>query len=504
MIRTGSATLALVLLAACAGDTAPVPPSDPAPPALAPVTAQALEALAAAPGLPIAPEGLDNIAAGDPPPTDDEAREAVRGLTGFAANASAADQELAMADLVALGDRLVVAAYEVALDRSLSPGQRLAAVDALAALASEPALEVLFRVQRDATDAPYLRARSAWRIGELGLEETVPQLTLRLKYEIDPEAILWLTWALARLGSLAGYAGVVEMLESWDLTEAQRATIAAHAAELEEPYGVGTPHELLALWNAPPSEVHWAERGQAYDRAVLLWIERLEEYDLRVIDEARFLLPRLDQRGADLLAETLRDEGLYRRIHAAQCLGRMDGRALHRLDDVLAACHRPDTAERALEALAGIGGERARQAIEDRLAPHRPAELRITAAYALGDLGDREAIPALEGAWPTPGERGARELEQALAVALAELGQEAAMLPRLARDLTDPALSPVPSRDGVVAWLESIAETDPWAAAQLREMPPIGQDTTPLDVFWRTLATAPEFAERVARLGEAP
>ena len=148
--------------------------------------------------------------------------------------------------------------------------------------------------------------------------------------------------------------------------------------------------------------------------------------------------------------------------------------------------------------MAGIGGDRARRALEEHLAPWRPVELRITAAQALATLGDPAAVPALDAAWPGPDERGARELEQALAVALAKLGQARRMLPRLAADLTDPALSPIPSREGLVAWLEELADDDPWARARLAAIPPIGQDATPLDAFWEAFAADESFRSRVA------
>ena len=501
-MRCASIALALGLTACSpASNDGPDAPTDPAPPALAPVAERAMATLGDFDGFSIAAEGLDDIPAGDPPSTDDEARDAVRGLTEYAASVSGRDRELAMADLVALGDRAVIPAYEVAVDRELSPVQRMTAVDLLVELDSEASIESLFRAQRDCTNFPdsaYVRARAAWRLGELAREETVPQLTLRLKYETDPEAIVWLTWALARMGSLAGYAGVVEMVDTWNLSEELRATIAQHASELGERYGAATPHALLELWNEPGEDFPWAERGDAYDLAIWNWVERLEEYDLRVIDEARFLLPRLDRHGADLLADCLVDEGLYRRIHAAQCIGRMDGRARHRIGDVIAALNRPDIAERALEALAGIGGEEARLALENRLLAHRPPEIRITAAFALGALGDPASIQALEAAWPAPDTLGAREIEQAIAIALAKLGRHDEMLPRLAADLVDPALSSVPTREGILAWLTAHRDDDPWAAEQLDAMPPIGQDTTPLDAFWKELGVSSELAGRAS------
>jgi hypothetical protein len=72
------------------------------------------------------------------------------------------------------------------------------------------------------------------------------------------------------------------------------------------------------------------------------------------------------------------------------------------------------------------------------------------------------------------------------------------MLPRLAADLVDPALSSVPTREGILAWLTAHRDDDPWAAEQLDAMPPIGQDTTPLDAFWKELGVSSELAGRAS------
>ena len=45
-------------------------------------------------------------------------------------------------------------------------------------------------------------------LGRLGLDRSVPALVLRLKYETDHEAVVWLAFALARHANYAGLLGL--------------------------------------------------------------------------------------------------------------------------------------------------------------------------------------------------------------------------------------------------------------------------------------------------------
>jgi HEAT repeat protein len=507
-VAAPSGTLCLALLASCAQQSMPAPPPL-EPPPLEPVVALARAGLADLEGpWDLAPEGLDPSPDADPPPSDAEAGAAVDGLTEFVGSATGPERELGLADLVALGPRLIAPASSVALSPEHADAQRAAAVDALAELGTSDSAEALFRLMRDAREG-WIRARCAWRLGQARREEIVPNLTLRLKYETDAEAVCWLAWALAENGSLAGFEAVANLLDG-GVSDALAATIDGHAREAGAPFGLDSPRALAAHWakgdgfggdgreagEPAPS----TPRGPAWERAVWSWIDRLDEYQLRGIDEARFVLSHLGPPAADLLSRALDDEVLYHRVHAAQCLRRMGPRASGARESLMRALGRPELAPLALEALGAIGGRESRAVCERRLEPDHALEVRLAAVRALSDLADPAALPALDQCLRslTSADPEAPALRPALLVAIAALGGREAVLADLAALLETPFVDQAPIRAAIWPWIEGLARGgDDWARARLEERPPLGEDTRPLDAFWARLADDPEFRRRV-------
>lgn len=432
--------VAMLALAAC-GDGAPPAPAPPAParpvfelravvkPALAEALARA--PIAAVPAAPAEPEAVESV-------------------LGALSSPDARLRGLALEDAKALGDGGVAALSAAIADASAEPARRNACAQALGAIATASAVDALL-VRLETDGEPWLRAQCAWQIRTAGRDEAVPRLLLRLKYEKDGATVVWIADALASLGNLSGLDGL-RVLRDTSRDAAVRADAVERLAAIAAEHGAADGDALYAAWwrgdpygGPPPREPSDALRREAWDR-----IQRLSEWDLRRVDDARFILVRLDAWVVPMLAAALHDADVYTRVHAAQCLERRGPRARAAVPALLSALEEPRLAPGAADALGAIGDASAAPTLEETLRSSSDLELRIGAARALGRIGEASSREPLLAVWRAP---NTIDLRQAAAGALVLLGNGDLVAPFLLECLTSDGADAGAAEHDLGAWV---------------------------------------------------
>ena len=405
------------------------------------------------------------------PETGERTTRAVEGLLPYTASVRGPDRERGLSDLAGLGAGAIAPLEAVAADSEATAAQREAALEALWIFASrelgdalgpenEPtlidpagpspssavvhataAIERALRLERE----PWLRARGAWYLGRLGLDRSIPELVLRLRYETDHEAVIWLAFALARFANYSGLLGLENIAQlSAGTPVGERA--ASMAAAIARQAGAGSPAAVTWAWDhGDPERILPSLARSAHHNLVLWeWIYRFDEFQLRGVDDARFMFERLDEQAAGVLTEALFDESRYVRLHVAQCIARLRRRATSAGPALLEMLEERTVAATAAQALGEIGFPPAREALEARLGDAHAIELRVAAARALGRMGQAESIPLLAATFdaqpPSP------EFRQALAESLAYLRDARRAVPELIAAVGNPGLEPSTSR----------------------------------------------------------
>lgn len=460
----GALVGALVAALGACGEPAapPPPPADPEPPPLAPVTVERLAAL----------EATVPFAGGLAEPDSDLARRTASLVESVAYSRDARLRRLGLDELKGLGDDAAAPLRDVALAVERADAERAAALEALGALDSQAAALALVGVLETGRPA-WVRARAAWHLGGVAEDRTVCALIKCLKYEGDEETAIWIAWALGALQNLSGLDALT-VVRGRASAEALWPSIDGILAEWTERYGTDVDG-LRALWHGPPTEALSPARSDAWRLEVWRWIFRLDEFQLRGVDDARFIFSQLGPAAVPLLAETLRDESRYRRLHAAQGLERMGARARGAVPALIAGLNRPDLAPQAARSLGAIGGEGVRAALVDRLAPHRDPGLRVAAARALGALGEPAAAPALIRIVEREVD-SFTELDQAAAESLAHLGEGDRVAALLLALRAHPAVEPSTSQNALLAWLDGRAAAGDAAAGALAARLRAGED----------------------------
>ncbi len=417
--------LGLLWLTACAQ---PEPAGRPEP-ELRPVVAEAIETLERRLAETRAPK--------EPAPGDLERR--FEGLADFVLRSGGRVRDAAMDDWIALGAAAAPLAKALALDPEAPGARRSLALEFLGRAAGEEVAEVLLDLASTAPE-PWLRTLAAWHLGNRQEDHVLPDLVLRLKYETDYETVLWIGWALVRHGihsGLDGMFGVADATSDPDQRERALGEANALAAEL----GFANGWELRRAWDAGDSygRLPRPRRSEAYQLALWRWLARLDEFQLRGVDDCRFLMARLDWVAAEVLSAALYDESAYVRLGAAQSLERMGPRGGAAGPALIEGLGDPRLAPQMAAALGRIGYPRARGVLEELLRPQEPLELRVAAARALGNLGLVESRSALEAAHR---EADDVELSQALAEARVYCGEAEPVRAELLAALTDPRLEP--------------------------------------------------------------
>lgn len=355
MNARGTALCALVLAAACGKEARQVPAQ---PAAVVPAPAFA----------PLLPE-LEVLAKGAEPPAD--LRE-VRELFDLAFVPGAADERLAARSRKSLLEH---------------PQARWALEEGM--------------LHADAA----VRAVATFEVGQLGLQASILPLLKRVKYELDPACKVWVASALARLGNGAGLALLAAaMRNEATANDAGAAAVAVLKAAEEDPgesptweqlqQGIerlqGTWRGTAVLHGAPPV----TDEPALLEARIAQHLVALHRFQLRPVEDARFILRRAGSLSLPLLRRCLGASEPFLRSHALEVLTDL-GRSGASLEDaVLPLLGDELTRADAARTLGAMGAVRAFEPIAAMLAGN-DLELRVAAAAALGMLGDGRAAPLL-------------------------------------------------------------------------------------------------------------
>ncbi len=251
-----------------------------------------------------------------------------------------------------------------------------------------------------------VRAAAVWQLAERKALGAVPALVLRLKYEKDPRVRLWLGLALAHLGNGAGLADIGAAFGSADLAdEAGQGAVALLQAAGQKvpdaPSWAQLREQLAALevaWRttASPLVTVAATPGQQAQLAARLARHLLDTdgFQLRNVDDARFVLARVGTAAAPLLHLALAATETYLRQHALEVVQALGAPARPFATQVLALLADPATAATAILALGALGLEPTLPHLLARL-DAADADQRCAAAAALGAFAQPEVVRAL-------------------------------------------------------------------------------------------------------------
>ena len=442
---------ALLLWTGCTGDVGPGPPA-PSRFELRPVAGPALARLEAE----IGPE----------PPVVEADREHVRGLATMVADADTGLRAIALEEALGLGDHAAPELARLVGEVESNDEERAAALEILGALDTARSARALLAVMTDG-EPSWVRAHAAWRLGETSQDWVVPHVVLRLKYETDHDTVIWMARGLARFGNFSGI-GVLDVVRTSSRDEVLRGSAGARMDEIARDAGFTDAASLWKAWTDGEEDAVFApERSPRYDLEVWRLIAGLTAFQLRGVDDGRYVLARLGAHAASLLATALHDESVYVRVHVAQSLERMGTRAAPAGETLVAALEDPDLGPNAAAALGALRFEPAETVLVGLLAPATQPALRLAAARTLGlFVGSAEAtLPALR-ALLAPAEPA--EIRQAAGESLARLGRGAEVAALLAGFLTSDRVEPVSTEHALRLWLAAEAQRgDPRARAAL-------------------------------------
>ena len=356
--------------------------------------------------------------------------------------------------------------FDIARDSEEADAVRAAAIDL------QPLAGWLLDLAKSDRVPSWTRARAAWRLSEIGPDLFVPEYLLRLRYERDHDTVVWIAAALARHGNLAGVDGLIAI--AGNQASAGAASAQHVLAGLRERYGVDSNAALWRTWRVPPEQraAPLPERSSKYV-AVTKWrVRDLADFQLRGVDDGRFVLSRMDGDTALVLADALHDENPYTRVHAAQCLQRMGARGRAAGPELVLALAEPLLAPHAAKAIGQVGFAEGEPVLVAHLVPAVPLELRLACARALGFLGEPSALDALSALFDDPDP----ELAQATTESVVRLDADARdAARRLVGYLDDAELEPATSERALRAWLyergadEEVAAWDAWRGAGVVE-----------------------------------
>lgn len=407
----------------------------------------------------LAAAGPAPVAATPPPPSDDQLEE-WRALLDTLAAPRASLREEVLADLVSRGAVAVPWLTQVAADTSADAGLRAAALEVLGGIDTPEAAEALV-VGLEKDPEPWVRSNCAFRLAASRHDRFLPRMLLRLRYESDDETAVWIGDTLARRGNHSGIDGML-VVRARAKDEERVAWVDSRLAELAAAVGAPDGLALAADWASGELERRHPQPPPSKELEREIWsvIRALGEWDLRVVDDRRFVLSHMNAWVVTPLCETLHEQNVYRRLHAAQCLERMGPRAFAAVPVLLDALAEPRLAPGAAAALGSIRQASARPSLERALRAS-DLDLATASARALGRLGDAAAAPALLEAF-APGR--AVDLRQAAAESLLELGSPQA-LPFLIERLTAPRAEAVSAEAALQRWLaRQAASSDPAVA----------------------------------------
>ncbi|MEZ5976643.1 MAG: HEAT repeat domain-containing protein [Planctomycetota bacterium] len=408
--------------------------------------------------------GIAADAPAEPEPLSQEALDRLPDLLEFVATSKGDLAKAGRQDLLGLGEGVIAKLHDVALDQAETDAHRSAALATLGDGPSGRAAAALNDVLTQGRE-PWLRSTAAWYLGEIEDESWVPDAVLHLKYEVDGEVVQYLAQAIDKRGFVAGLPALL-VLSTTAADEEQRGAAYALAQKMADERGYATPEELDRAWRA--GEVEPPPTTDGLRASIWHWISRLAEWQLRGVDDARYVLVCMGRSAAPMLGEALYDTDPYVRLHTAQVLERMGGRGRPAAKALVDHLRTPDVAPQAAVALGSVGGPSAGPALEAALAPDQRPELRLGAARGLALLADPATLETLRSeftrerdAWP--------ELAQAVAEARLACGDAGDAVTFATACLDRDGLDPASSGLALEAWVARRAELEEPGFADLLE-----------------------------------
>lgn len=354
-----SPLFALLLLTACSKPPAkPAGPAtflDPAPPTFAPHQAK-LEALAST---------------GPQPPAEVTLRQ-LREMCELAFGESNHDRRLAARSASALRDEA---------------GARWALEEALA--------------HEDAA----VRLGALELLGELRLQASLAPLLMRLKYELQPQTRLGVLLALARLGNGAGLAELVASFSRSDLAQTAGQYAIAVLRLCDKDPGQAPSWEMLGEGLGALAD-EWRATGavaalpaphaepELLTARLARHLTALNGFQLRPVDDTRFVLSRAGVLGRELMRPCLLAEEPYLRSHALEVVRELGVVGAPLADTVRQLLGDKLTRAEAVRTLGRLRATQFAPLVRERL-HHLDFEVRCAAAGALGPIGDKSAIGEL-------------------------------------------------------------------------------------------------------------
>lgn len=396
-----------------------------------------------------------------PAALDAETKERLRGVVAEAAHAQGKAHALALRDGAEIGAAAVPLLEALVDDVKGDERERLAALEVLGAIdAPESADALAKRIDLQVAREPWVRAQAAYQLTFQSSDHWLPRVLAQLKYETDGSTVIWIAAALARHANYAGVEGL-RVLSTSSKDERVRADAAATWARLAQEASFASPEALYAAWFGD-DPAHALPRREPSERLRLeMWrcVARLGEFDLRLVDDARFSLSRSSDWIVALLVNALHEKDDHVRLHVVQCLERMGSRARGACTDLALALDEPHIAANVANALGEIGCRDALTALIACTSPDRALELRGAAAGALARI-ERPARPEtlaalrrlLDPAEPV-------DLRQAAAQALLSLDGDLVAAAFVVECLTSASADGAAAENSLQAWLEQRATT---------------------------------------------
>ena len=403
---------------------------------------------------------LDSAAPAPPEPASDLVQE-IESMVEMLTASKGSMREAVVEGVLEHGLMAMSPLRTVLVDETRETMVRQAAAELLGHIDARPAADVLIEAVSVVRD-PKVRASIYHSFARLADDRELPSLLLRLRYESEPELSLALSAALAHMGSFAALEILSPLTWNPDRDLSARAEMALQ--ELATRAKLESGEALWRRWYGPGSlSPHPGEPSSALELEVWRRIAQLgqEHFQLRGVDDARYLLSRLESWAVPWLAQALGDDDVYVRLHVAQVLERMGPRALCAAPALIEALRDPRVAAAAAaaEALGKVAPESASKALLPCLAEDRPYELRVAAVRALGHLGDRANLRLVRAVMDEASEPLDLRCTAARALTRLDDGRYAApfLLERLSEEERSGADSAL-AEEALDAWLESASQ----------------------------------------------